>query len=180
MVMILCWDPKKPTDASFDGLAAMPHPYALESFARDFPVNVRVVSRTKPRDFMDIGSHIIVSENARQVLEARGATVELFPITLTYRGKDCDGWFYLHLLKEVDCLDPKKTIRAGPQDAQPELIKQMALRESACEGIPVFRIANSSKIGVSDELAEELKRSNSTGVIFQKPEEWRNPALYYE
>jgi hypothetical protein len=79
----------------------------------------------------------------------------------------------------VDCLDPEKTVRAGPQDAQPELIRHMVLKESVCAGIALFRIADCSQIGASDELAQAFTEAKCTGACFCKPKDWRNRALHY-
>jgi hypothetical protein len=176
--MILCEDRKKRTDASVD-VDKLPYPYTVESLHATFLGDVRVVARTKPWDFMEVGSFLFVSDKVKAILEGHNATVEFFPVTLAYKGKDLCSWFYLHLLKEVDCLDPEKTIFAGREPPLPEMVKHMVLRESACEGIPISRIGDTPDIGVSDELARAIRSAKCTGVIFRKPEEWRNPALHY-
>ncbi len=179
MVKLLYWA-KPLTRASVQDMNEMPHPYTVTSLCGTFPRDVRVLSRRKPQDFMEVGSFIFVSSKVKTILEAHKAAVELFPVSVTYRGETFGGWFYLHLLQEVDCLNPEKTIRAGPQDPQPRLIKHMVLRESACAGIPLFRIADSAMIGVSDGLALALASARCRGAIFPKPEEWKNPALRYD
>src|SRR6266852_4982859 len=123
VVMILCWG-KNLTRASVDDMGKMPlHPYEVGSLRGSFREDVRVISSTKPRDFMDVGSFIFVSKKVKTILEKHGAAAELYPVSLICKGNDHHDSFYLHLLEEVDCLDPEKTVRAGPEYAQPELIK---------------------------------------------------------
>jgi hypothetical protein len=180
--MVFCWDREKLTHAwikDFLRMPNMPNAFELRSFRGIFPDDIRVVSHTKPVDFMEVGSHIFVSAKVKTILNDYHAAVEFFPVTLAFRRQDSRDWYYLHLLQEVDCLDTEKTMRAGPQDAQPELIRYMVLKESACAGIPLFRIADSSKIGVSDGLAQALTEAKCTGAYFVKPEDWRNAALHY-
>jgi hypothetical protein len=145
-----------------------------------FPDDVKVVSRTEPRDFMEVGSFIFVSSKAKRILEDHFTPAEFFPIALVYKSQKYTGWYYLHLLKELDCLDPERTRRAGREPPLPEMIKHMALIDTACEGVAMFRIAETPDIGISDELASALQAAKCSGVVLQKPDEWRNCALAYE
>jgi hypothetical protein len=177
--MILCWDGKRLTHARIEHLSQMPDPYDASSVPSCFPNDVRLLSRTKPTDFMQAGSFIFVSEQVKAHLKACRADVAFFPVPLVYKRDTLAGWYYLHLLKWVDCLDPIKAILAG-SGSFPESVKRMVLIDSACAGVPMFRIWKTPQIGVSDELAATFRRAKCTGVLFVKPDEWRNPGLCFE
>src|ERR1051325_1579889 len=156
MVMILCRKIGQFSRATINGVLRLPHPYDLGSFKGVFPSDVTVTSTTKPYDFMDLGSFMFISDKAKKILESFCTNVEFFPVVLKYRKKTVPGWHYLHFLEEVDCLDHEKTVRAGPDVSQPEMIKYMALRQHTCENKTIFRIGDSTAIAVSDELASAI------------------------
>jgi hypothetical protein len=179
MAMVLCWDSKDITMAEFDKILPFSH-FDPASVKGLFPKKLTVRSRKKPRDFMEVGGYLFVSNKVKALLEHFNAEVEAYPVTVVFRKKEIDGWHYLHLLAEADCLDHEKTTRAGRESSMPEMVKHMVLKDSACEGAPFFWIATTTQIGVSDELAATFRIAKCTGVNFCRPEEWKNRGLFYD
>lgn len=177
MVMVWQWDRMKHlTRADVDMDKMPPNPYSTAPLGGSFPKDVCVKSRTKPRDFMEVGSYVFVSSKTRTILEQAQAAVEMFPVKVVYRSKPLTGWYYLHLLQELDCLDEARTVRAGPDYPFPEMIKTMAMKEGRYDA-PLFRIANSPQMAVADDVAQAFRTARCTGVVFVPVDDWRNPGL---
>ena len=177
MVVVLCWN--EFTDARADMTKMPQNPYDTAPLRDTLSGDVKLVLHTKSLDFMKVGAYVFVSAKAKAILEAHNVGAEFCPVTLTHKKRDHSGWFYLHMLVELDCIDAVNTIRAGSECAMPEMVKYLVLKESVCGETPLFHIGDSCQLGVSDELAFAIQEAKCTGVFFQKAEEWRNPGLHY-
>ena len=153
---------------------------AGQSLADRFPVGTKLVLRSDgtPSDFFMAGPMLVISERLKAIFGEFGVAAEFFPVELTLpSGRASDSrWFFQNILAVVDCLDWEKSQFTSEKGFATN-IQRILLSKEMTGQQPLFRVARTipSLVCASDELAAAVTAAGCTGLVFKKPEEWRNP-----
>ena len=145
-----------------------------------FPEATKLVLRSagEPRDFFMAGPMPVVSERLRAVLEGFRVAAEFFPVEVVSKDGSSLGsrWCCLNVLSVVDCLDWEKSVYKLEKNFATQL-ERVAVVDEAIGAHALFRIARAipSLICASESLSDAVAASGCSGVVFKKPEDWRNP-----
>ncbi len=184
MVRIWCEDSSDElsTDAGIQNtrqFLGLPFALGIPMIGR-FPEATKLVLRSAgaPRDFFMAGPMPVVSERLRTILEGFRVAAEFFPVDVISKDGSSLGsrWCCLNVLSVVDCLDWEKSVYKLEKNFATGL-ERVALVDDAIGSQALCRIARAipSLICASDCLSDAVVASGCTGVVFKKPEDWRNP-----
>gem|GEM_PF-4638045 len=176
-------DERNWTEAEYvnaEELWAHPIPFEhSEPLGRDFPRPIiRLCTKKKPHDFFWVGSMSIASEAMCKQLVAAGADFEYFEIELRQK----DGtiyedqcYYFIHLLKEVDCFDFERSEYTTRSDGSVEGASKVVLHEEAIGNTPVFTMyrAYMGNWLTSDQFAAQIDATELRGMIFLELNEER-------
>ena len=169
------------TDAMMRDMERVPGGFMLgrsliDHFPNDATMEIR--SKRKPADFFWAGSFPVVSLRLKKLLDEFGVQAEYLRVKLVRRDDSLipGDWFCFNVIEVADCFDRSQSKFKAEQDYAGD-IEHLVINESACRGSPLV-LAKKTFPGlwiVRDDVADAIKAAGCDGVLFKRPEDWRDP-----
>lgn len=121
-------------------------------------------------DYFRAGLLHVVSSKLRLAFESINAELEYFPVTVLYNGQQLHSFYVANPLRRLKAVDLEKS----EVDIDEELgdaisVHRLILDETKLEGVKLAIIDEILLVGVSEEVASAIVRSDCTGFVLADP-----------
>jgi hypothetical protein len=158
----------------YRGIAFMSGRSVRDRFPADAIIEIR--NKRRPTDFFMAGPYPVVSAKLKSILDRFSVEAEYLHIQIVGRHDPPGEWFCFNVTKMANCFDRVNSQYTTEQDFATD-IERVAINEAVCGTSPLVLAEKTIPrlLVVRDDVAEAITSAGCTGVVFRRPEDWRNP-----